>query len=157
MLNSPLDSIFFCDFICLILKPCKSLSFKALCGAAFCGLSTDCGRGTIGFDLDQTMLSHVFVRLKGSNLFKHPLYRIHSFIPDHSSQPLLCFSTCTASQSPSSFVQNHSNHCATNWEPWCYPSVSFFIPFPKAPHTCSYDHCWTLNLHFHRIMTSTSS
>lgn len=77
VINSPFDSIYFCDFICLILKPCKSLSFKALCGAAFCSLNTDCWSSTIGFDLDQTLFSHIFAKLKGSNLFKHPLYEIN--------------------------------------------------------------------------------
>lgn len=33
MPNSPFDSVFSCDSTCLVLKPCKSLSFKALCGA----------------------------------------------------------------------------------------------------------------------------
>lgn len=53
MPNSPtFDSVFSCHSTCLVLEPCKSLSFKALCG-----LSADWGRGTISSDLDQTAWS----------------------------------------------------------------------------------------------------
>lgn len=77
MPNSPCDGVFSCDSTCLALKTSKSLSFKALCGTALCGLSADWGRGTISFGLDQTVLGHVFAKLRSSNLLKHPLYGIH--------------------------------------------------------------------------------
>lgn len=156
MPNSPSDSVFSSDSTCLALKPCKSLSFKALCGAAFCGLNADWGRGTISFDLDQSVLGHVFAKLRSSNLFKHPLYGIHSlslislfslifafpvamYLKAHIS---LCLPTVVS-------VLSTKSHDATLL-------FSFFYSLPKAPHTNSYDLCWTLNFHFHRIIASSS-
>lgn len=154
--NSPFDSVLSCDFICLVLKPHKSLSFKALCGAAFCGLSADWGRGTIRFDLDQTVLGHVFAKWKSSNLFKHPLYGIHSLSLITLFSLIFAFPVAIYLKAHLSLCQPTVNSVLRTKSHDAIPLFSFFYSFPKAPHTNSYDHCWTLNFHFHRIMESSS-
>lgn len=154
MPNSPFDSVFSCDSTCLVLKPCKSLSFKALCGAAFCGPSADWGRGTIGFDLDQIVLGHIFAKLRSSNLFKHPLYGIHSLSLMTLFSLIFAFPIAMYLKAYLSLCQPTVISVLRTERHDAIPLFSCFHSFPKAPHTNSYDLCWTLNFHFHRIVAS---
>lgn len=156
MPNSPFDSVFSCDFICLVLKPHKSLSFKALCGAAFRGLNADWRRGTISFHPDQTVLGHVFAKLKSSTLFKHPLYGIHSLSLTTLFSLIFAFPVAMYLKAHPSLCQPAVISVLRTKSHDAIPLFSFFYSFPKAPHTNSYDHCWTLSFHFHRIMARSS-
>lgn len=104
----------------------------------------------------QSVLGHVFAKLRSSNLFKHPLYRIHSLSLISLFSLIFAFPVAT-------YLKAHLSLClptvASMLSTKSHDATllfSFFYSFPRAPHTNSYDLCWTLNFHFHRIIASSS-